>query len=527
MKQVSAAEAHAMFHDGQPLAPLDLREAGQFGEGHALFAMPLPYSRLEQRISDLVPRLSERVLLMDRGDGVAEKAARCLAAAGYDNLSVLKGGLPAWAAAGYGVFKGVNVPSKVLGELAEAIWHPDMIGPDTLAQWQVENRPHRLFDARPADEYAKMRVPGATCFPNGELPHQIANLKLPGDTPVAITCAGRTRGIVGAIGLRLTGHVGPIYALENGTQGWTLAGYALERDNEANSLPVLDNAAQAASRQAAERLLQRFGLHSVDRLEATAMLHEPTLTTYLVDVRSRDEARTDPVPSALHAPGGQLVQATDQWLAVRHARVILCCDTGLRAALAAFWLRQLGYEPHVLSLVEARQLRDMPLRPSVAVPNIGSISARAALAAMAKGARLIDLRSSMAYREGHVAGATWSIRPQLAQLVARQAAQPVLLISDSLEDAAFAAIDLAEAGAPAIRRIEGGQEAMRQAGAATEASQGWPADADCIDYLFFVHDRHSGNLDAARRYLAWETGLVGQLSPSEKEEFCLIGPEAP
>ena len=34
---------------------LDVREAGEFGEGHPLFAMPCPYSRLEARIAALPP----------------------------------------------------------------------------------------------------------------------------------------------------------------------------------------------------------------------------------------------------------------------------------------------------------------------------------------------------------------------------------------------------------------------------------------------------------------------------------------
>jgi len=43
-----------------------------------------------------------------------------------------------------------------------------------------------------------------------------------------------------------------------------------------------------------------------------------------------------------------------------------------------------------------------------------------------------------------------------------------------------------------------------------------PPDAECIDYLFFTHDRHSGNLAAAQAYLDWETGLVAQLDAQER-----------
>ena len=88
-----------------------MREEGQFGEGHLLFATPLPYSRLELGISALVPRKSARIVLCDDGDGIAERGVQRLNAIGYTAVSVLAGGNPAWAAAGFAIFKGVNVPS--------------------------------------------------------------------------------------------------------------------------------------------------------------------------------------------------------------------------------------------------------------------------------------------------------------------------------------------------------------------------------------------------------------------------------
>src|SRR3546814_4497941 len=84
------------------------------------------------------------------------------------------GGTPAWAAAGFTLLQGVNVPSKTLGELAEHAWHPRTIDAPTLKRWQDESRAFRFFDARPPAEYEKMRVPGAVCLPNGELAHRFA-----------------------------------------------------------------------------------------------------------------------------------------------------------------------------------------------------------------------------------------------------------------------------------------------------------------------------------------------------------------
>jgi len=66
-----------------------------------------------------------------------------------------------------------------------------------------------------------------------------------------------------------------------------------------------------------------------------------------------------------------------------------------------------------------------------------------------------------------------------------------------------------------LGHLAGGAEAWKAAGLPVVASAATPADADCIDYLFFVHDRHDGNLEAARGYLAWETGLMAQMDAQE------------
>jgi hypothetical protein len=91
-----------------------------------------------------------------------------------------------------------------------------------------------------------------------------------------------------------------------------------------------------------------------------------------------------------------------------------------------------------------------------------------------------------------------------------------VLVGDA-DVVAVAARDLA---APAVR-LAGDADAWRAAGLAVVATPDEPADAERIDHLFFVHDRHDGNAEAARRYLAWETGLVAQLAPDERAVFRL------
>jgi hypothetical protein len=48
-----------------------------------------------------------------------------------------------------------------------------------------------------------------------------------------------------------------------------------------------------------------------------------------------------------------------------------------------------------------------------------------------------------------------------------------------------------------------------------------PSREEAIDFLWFVHDRHDGNLEASRAYLAWEQGLIAQLDAQERAAFTL------
>jgi 3-mercaptopyruvate sulfurtransferase SseA len=75
-----------------------------------------------------------------------------------------------------------------------------------------------------------------------------------------------------------------------------------------------------------------------------------------------------------------------------------------------------------------------------------------------------------------------------------------------------------------VRLLEGGCEAWRAAGLPVTASPRSPTDAECIDFVFFTHGRHDGNLEAARAYLAWEIGLVDQLDAEERAAFRISAP---
>ncbi len=514
---VTATHLKNMLHDGGELALLDVREDGQFGEGHLLFATPLPYSRLETGIVTLVPRHSARIVLCDDGDGVAQRAVKRLAAIGYSDVSVLAGGNPAWAAAGYAIFKGVNVPSKLFGELVEHVYDTPRVTVTELAQMQQRNEDYIIVDGRPYAEYHKMNIPGGICCPNAELPYRISAIVNNPNTKIIVNCAGRTRSIMGAQTLLNFGIENPVYALENGTQGWVLAGFELERGATRKYPDTLNAAAVPGLQASAKQLLARFKVQTVTAKQVTQWLADSSRSLCVLDVRTAEEFQAGSLPGALHAPGGQLVQATDQWVGVRNARIVLADGEGVRAPVVAAWLKQLGCDVYVLEdgVYSGLQLPLPAKAPLPALPKISAAQLKQALAAGSCSA--FYLGPSMNYRKQHVPGSRWSIRSRIVQDAA--GANNVVLITRDTAVAQAAAIDLAEAGITQVQLLEGGLATWTSAGYALQASPQTPADAECIDYLFFVHDRHLGNREAMQQYLAWETGLIAQLDEQDKASF--------
>jgi rhodanese-related sulfurtransferase len=515
---IDARTLKTWLSDGGEIALLDVREAGQFGEGHLFFAIPLPYSRFELGLADLVPNPRVRLVLCDGGGGVAARAAKRAEGLGYRNVHVLAGGIAAWRVAGYTLFAGVNVPSKTFGEMVEHSRHTPRITAQELQAMRVAGEDMVIVDGRPFAEYHRMNIPDGICVPNGELALRIRDIAPDPRTRIVVNCAGRTRSIIGAQTLIDFGVPNPVVALENGTQGWFLAGLTLEHGAERRhaATPPTNTRGLAAH---ARSLADQHGVSDVAPAVAHGWLADPSRTTYLLDVRTAEEFAADGVPGFLHAPGGQLIQATDQWVGVKGARLVLADDEMVRAPVVAAWLRQLGHDACVLDggVTAARALtwQRPVVRAPAALPTI--TPAKAAAALDAGSARVIDLRPGMTFRKGHVARSTWSIRPRIAALA--EADKTFVLVSDDRDIAALAARDLAEAGAKDIRLMAGSFGAWHAEKLAVAATPDVPSDADCIDFLFFTARRHDGDAEAARQYLAWETGLLAQLDEQERGVF--------
>ena len=296
----------AALHDSNEIALLDAREEVPYSYRHLLMAACVPLSRLELLVDASVPRRSARVVWCDDGEGLAARAAARMNALGYTNVTVLRGGIAAWEAAGYRIYSGVHVPSKAFAEVVEHAMGTPWITVEKLKQWIDTKADIALFDSRSFEEFHGNSIPTAISVPGAELAYRFADMVSSPATTVVMNCGGRTRSIIGAQTLINLGVRNPVFALENGTQGWYLRDHSLEHGGTRVYPP---DSGSTALRGPAQQLAQRFGAATVDVNTVRQWAAEAGRTLYLCDVRSPEEFAQGSLPGAQHTPGGQLMQA--------------------------------------------------------------------------------------------------------------------------------------------------------------------------------------------------------------------------
>lgn len=521
--ELSPAALRRLLQRTDEIALLDVREVGAFARKHLLLAVPAPLWRLELVIDALVPRRDTPVVLVDLDGSLLAEAASRLQRLGYGDVSLLAGGTLAWEAAGLEVFSGVNVPSKALGEAVEQAAGTPHLSVDELLQRQTRGDALVVIDGRTPEEFARFNLPGAHNLPNGELAWRVRELVPDPATLVVVNCAGRTRSIVGAQTLRDAGLPNPVAALENGTMAWLLAGHRLEQGRR-TPLPEPTPAHRAAAREGAQRLAQRAGVRTIDTSELQRLAAEPGRTLYRFDTRSAEEYRSGHLPGWRWAPGGQLVQASDEYLGTRGARIVLADFDGVRAPVTAAWLVQLGgFEVllHVPPQDAPLQLGDEPrlLCPDPAAPPAPWVTPWQAQEWLRAGAaQMIDVERSLAYARRHIAGALFAAPDRLPALLASRGG-PARLVLSSADGvlASRVAAELRRRGTEA-HALRGGNAAWFDAGLpAASGRDGILTGDDDAWYGGYAYDDEAERHARFRAYLAWEVGLVAQLQRAGAE----------
>jgi len=512
IRRVSAETLRAMLLDGEELALLDVREEQVFSENHLLFARCVPLSRLELRMARLVPRKATRTVLVDDATGLAERAAAVLGQAGYTDVSMLDGGNAAWEAAGYELFSGVNVPSKAFGELVEHENGTPSISADELNALMQSGADMVVLDSRPFDEFSRVSIPTGVNVPGAELVLRVHDMAPKRDTLVVVNCAGRTRSIIGAQSLINAGVPNKVVALRNGTMGWSLAG--LKPDSgQSRRTPSVSHGALAWAKAAAESVAKKLDIRSIDEATLARFRAEAGRTTYLFDVRDPDEYAAGHVAGAISAPGGQLVQATDQYAGTLNARIVLVDDKQVRAVMTASWLAQIGWRD-VYVLVAAGAETGVPADPVLGAPARDAAIDCAALSDLVRRneATIIDLSLSRAYLSAHIPGAWFAIRARLVQFIQREPLRRNVVLTSEDGVLASLAVNEARAWTPLpVRYLDGGNAAWRAAGLPLTADDPRMADPP-VDAWLKPYERPDGVKQAMADYLAWETDLLPRIA---------------
>jgi rhodanese-related sulfurtransferase len=510
-------------------ALLDIREAGEAHLGHIPTATALPRRILEYRIRSIVPDFATRIVVYDAGrlkdgrpDRRASLAARTLAGFGYTDIEILQGGFSVWQASQGAIATGANVPSKLFGEKVLEADQVPAITARELSELLANQANIAIRDVRTVEEFVHHHLPGAVSTPGFDLATSLGRLSTDHDL-VVINCAGRTRSIIATATARHLG-IENVRALENGTMGWRLAG-------EKTLAGATDLPSEVASAdqndlmmlEKARALAQSIGLGMIEPDQLAPLLDDPARRPVIVDLRPLSQFSDGHLPQAVALPGGQAIQRTDEFLTTPGRPVVLCDAGELRAHLAGYWLKRMGFESvsvlaggferwrqaghpvatgrHERPFIpnEARLMQAVPLIDPTEVADTVDADYDDQPPA------ILDLRTSRDYRSGHATGSIWAPRGWLEDAVSDYpASKTLIVVGQNDAQALLAACQLIDEGYRKVAIMKGGLEGWRKAGLAVET--GLPANAE--RYLpDLVEAPYTRDLATMKAYLDWEVAL--------------------
>jgi rhodanese-related sulfurtransferase len=272
----------------------------------------------------------------------------------------------------------------------------------------------------------------------------------------------------------------------------------------------------------------RFHVKFATREMMQGWQKDASRTLFLLDVRTREEFERAHIAGSRHAAGGQLVQATDEYIGVRNAHVVLVDPARVRSVMTASWLNQMGWD-HVYVLEPEGQdgfagcavaRGPTPHRIAAFTPwrtiALKELERRLPDAGMA----VIDLATSLRFRERHIPGAWWAVRARLTHARAKLPELQTLVLTS--EDGVLAHLAAPEAGAlwpsAEVHVLDGGNAAWVAAG--RETGSGIEKATTTVDDVWYKpYEQPQAYEEHARAYLTWEVALVEQIRRDRTVRF--------
>jgi rhodanese-related sulfurtransferase len=509
----------------EEIALLDVREEDPHAQEHPLFAANFPLARIELDAFSKLPRKDVPIVTLDDGEGYAQLAAERFAKLGYLDVSIFKGGVTAWKAAGGEVFKDVNVPSKSFGEFVESKRHTPSLSAQEVKQLIDNNEDIVVVDVRRFDEYQTMSIPTGISVPGAELVLRLPEIAPNPKTKVIVNCAGRTRSIIGTQSLINAGIPNEVNALRNGTIGWTLAGQVLDQGQSRKFKEVSQDTARQAD-QRARSVAEKAGVKRVSLADIEKWKSQTDRTSYFFDPRTPEEYEAGHLPGFRSTPGGQLVQETEMLAPVRGARIVLSDPGGVRANMPASWLTQMAWDVYVIDDIKTSDLTEKgawksPLPRFPEIQTIDPITASTWLKNDA-GTILIDLSTHANYVKAHIPGSWFALRSQFSTAIQNlPKADRYVLTSTTGELAIFAAPEIQALLDAQVLVLSGGNQAWVAAGFEMEKGATHLASPP-IDRYKRPYEGTKVDQAAMQAYLDWEFGLVEQLGKDGTHHFWVL-----
>ena len=527
LRCLNANQVYLMLDSEVEWALLDVREEGAFDTGHPFWAVNVPLSHIESRISSLVPRLgTPLVVLDDADDGLARRAAKCLSAMGYTDIHVVEEGLAGWRKAGLPIHAGIYVPSKAFGEYVEHHYKTPSISVERLKVALEQSEDMVVIDCRPFDEFTTSSLPGSINCPGVELITRVYSLLENEKTTVVVHCAGRTRGIIGAQTLINAGLRNPVVTVKNGMAGWLLSGQPLAHGGvNVAPAPTLESLQKAF--EGTQRLADAVGLRTIHANQLREWRKDTSRTLYLFDVRTPQEYEAGHIPEARSAPGGQLLQAFDTFVGTRNSRIVLVDDNGIRARITGFWLRQMGLEDVAIldgasGLVRNRLASTKENSPRVhqlVGVMVSEITVLQLHQLMAEGnAVVLDFSDSLKFGRGHIPGAWFAVRARIAEALSKiPAGLQLVLTSEDGNFAALAYSDVKQISSTPVSVLRGGNSAWSMAGLPMESGRERLTTKN--DDIWYSPIDRPDPIQAIHNYLDWETALIDRIQQERGVRF--------
>ena len=513
--KIHAETLKSWLSDKDEIAFIDVREIGQHTKGHPFFSISIPYSLFELNLEILIPNKKTKMILLDQNDGISILAYKAATLIGYSNIFILEEGVNGWINSGYKLFDGINVPSKSFGELIEKHFHTPSITAKELNEKQKNNENCIVIDGRPFDEYQNMSIPNSICCPNGELAYSVSSHVKDINTEIIINCAGRTRSIIGAQTLIDLGISNKVKALENGTQGWFLSDLCLDH-NKNDFLDIRpDDTELKKIQNKIFKLLIKHSINLIDFSKAQELILDKNKSTFIFNVTNSNKNMN----SIRHVPGGQLVQATDKYIGVWKATVILVDDGDLiRAGTTAIWLKKMGYQVHVLKK-EIININTLKFKNKFLLKekklNIFEIEKFNNF----KNTILYDIRSSENFMKIRIKNSIWLNRANLRKVKIKKQ-QQIIIITDEFDKARLVINDIEEMNLGCVISLYKWKEneLINHSNIIDNKPILFPKK-DCIDFNFHTYKRHKGSKSHANQYLKWEIGLINKMDKQELSFF--------